>query len=140
MVKMDASWFMEFVDFVRESWQWCTAAIVMLLCLHHLIGNSGSEHGAKNAPNSRFYSTANNYATTISPITNVPYYSVSDQEFRSKLNPSDRLCFDNVVSNCQQLIDYCSHYGCGRGCSAKELKAKASALQKSMEINCPSSL
>ena len=140
VVKMDASWFIEFVSFVRENWQWCVAAIVMLLCLHHLMGNSGSEQGDNNESSSQSNSTGNSCVTTVSPVINVPYYSVSDQKLRSELNPSDRLNFDRVVSNSQQFVDFGAHYSFGNPGAAKELKTKASALQKSVAINDPSCL
>ena len=137
---MDTSWFMDFVGFVRENWPWCAAAIVMLLCLHHLMGDSGSEQGDNDETSSQSNSTGNSCVTTVSPVINVPYYSVSDQKLRSELNPSDRLNFDRVVSNSQQFVDYGSHFSYGNPGSANELKAKASALQKSVAINDPSCL
>ena len=140
VVKMDASWFIEFVSFVRENWQWCAAAIVMLLCLHHLMGNSGSEQGDNNESSSQSKSTGNSCVTTVSPVINVPYYSVSDQKLRSELNPSDRLNFDRVVSNSRHFVDYGTHYSYGNERFAKELKTKASALQQSVMVNDPSCL
>lgn len=140
VVKMDASWFIEFVSFVRENWQWCAAAIVMLLCLHYLMGNSGSEQGDNNESSSQSNSTGNSCVTTVSPVINVPYYSVSDQKLRSELNPSDRLNFDRVVSNSRHFVDYGTHYSYGNERFAKELKTRASALQQSIMVNDPSCL
>lgn len=140
VVKMDASWVIEFVSFVRENWQWCVAAIVMLLCLHHLMGNSGSEQGDNNESSSQSNSTGNSCVTTVSPVINVPYYSVSDKKLRSELNPSDRLNFDRVVSNSRNFVDYGTHYSYGNERFAKELKTKASALQQSIMVNDPSYL
>lgn len=140
VVKMDASWFFEFVSFVRENWQWCAAAIVMLLCLHYLMGKSGSEQGDKNESSSQSNSTGNNCVTTVSPVINVPAYNVSDQQLRSELNPSDRLNFDRVVSDSRRFVDYGTHYSYGNERFAKELKTRASALQQSVMVNDPSRL
>jgi len=78
--------------------------------------------------------------TTVSPVINVPYYSVSDKKLRSELNPSDRLNFDRVVSNSRNFVDYGTHYSYGNERFAKELKTKASALQQSIMVNDPSYL
>lgn len=138
--EMDASWFMEFVGFVRVNWQWCVAAIVMLLCLHHFMGSPDDGQIENSQSNSRSSSTGNNCVTTVSPVINFPNYSVSDQKLRSELNSSDRLYFDRVVSNSQQFVDFGSHCSFGNPGSAKEPKTKASALQKFVAINDPSCL
>lgn len=138
--EMDASWFMEFVGFVSENWQWCAAAVGLLLCLHHLMGNSGSKQGDNNESSSQSNSTGNNCVTTVSPVINVPAYSASDQQLRSELNPSDRLNFDRVVSNSRRFVDFGTHYTNGSGYLAKDLKIKASALQQSIIVNDPSCL
>lgn len=138
--EMDASWFMEFVGFVRENWQWCAAAVVMLLCLHHFMGSPDDGQIENSQSSSRSSSTGNNCVTTVSPVINFPNYSVSDQKLRSELNSSDRLYFDRVVSNSQQFVDFGAHCSFGNPGSAKELKTKVSALQKSVAINDPSCL
>ena len=138
--EMDASWFMEFVGFVRENWHWCVAAVGILFCLHHFMGSSDDSQIENGQSSSRSSSTGNNCVTTVSPVINVPYYSISDQKLRSELNPSDRLYFDRVVSNSQQFIDFGAHFSYRNPGSAKELKTKASALQKSVAINDPSCL
>ena len=138
--EMDTSWFMDFVGFVRENWQWCAAAIVMLLCLHYLMGKSGSEQGENNESSSQSNSTGNNCVTTVSPVINVPAYNVSDQQLRSELNPSDRLNFDRVVSDSRRFVDYGTHYTYGSEYTVKDLKIKASALQQSIIVNDPSCL
>ena len=140
VVKMDASWFMEFVGFVRENWHWCVAAIGILLCLHHFIGSSDEKQIERSESSSCSSSTGNSCVTTVSPVINVPYYSVSDQKLRSELNPSDRLSFDRVVSNSRHFVDYGTHYSYGNERFAKELKTKASALQHSIMVNDPSCL
>lgn len=138
--EMDTSWFMEFVGFVRENWPWCVAAVGILYCLHHFVGNSDDSQIENSQSSSRSCSTGNNCVTTVSPVINVPCYSVSDQKLRSELNPSDRLYFDRVVSNSRHFVDYGTHYSFDNPGSAKELKTKASALQKSVAINDPSCL
>lgn len=141
VVKMDASWFMEFVGFVRENWLWCVAAIGILLCLHHFIGSSDEKQIERSEPSSCSSSTGNSCSTTVNPVINVvPNYSVSDQSLRADLNPSDRLYFDRAVSNSQQFVDFGTHFSYRNPGSANELKAKASALQKSVAINDPSCL
>lgn len=135
VVKMDASWFIEFVSFVRENWQWCAAAIVMLLCLHHFMGNSDDKQAGSNELSSRSNSTGNSCTTTVNPVINVvPDYSVSDRNLRSELNQSDRRYFDTVYYNSQKFIDYGANCAYGNPASAMELKAKASALQESVAI------
>lgn len=94
---MDTSWFMEFVGFVRENWSWCVAAVGILYCLYHFMGNSDDSQIENSQSSSRSCTTGNNCVTTVSPVINVPCYSVSDQKLRSELNPSDRLYFDRVV-------------------------------------------
>lgn len=137
---MDTSWFMEFVGFVRENWPWCVAAVGILYCLHHFMGNSDDSQIENSQSSSRSCSTGNNCVTTVSPVINVPCYSVSDQKLRSELNPSDRLYFDRVVSNSRHFVDYGTHYSYGNERFAKELKTKASALQQSVMVNDPSCL
>lgn len=138
---MDASWFMEFVNFVRQNWHWCVAAVGVLFCLRHVMSSSDDKQAGSNELSSHSNSTGNSCTTTVNPVINVvPNYSVSDQSLRADLNPSDRQCFDQVISNTQQFIDYGAHFSYGNPSSTKELKAKANALQKSIAINDPSRL
>lgn len=133
--EMDASWFMEFVGFVRENWQWCAAAVGLLLCLHHLMGNFGSKQGDNNESSSQSNSTGNSCSTTVNPVFNViPNYSVSDQNLRSELSSSDRQFFDTVYYNSQKLIDYGANWTYNDPASVMELKSSASALQESVAI------
>lgn len=76
---MDTSWFLEFVGFVRENWPWCVTAVGILYCLHHFMGNSDDSQIENSQSSSRSCSTGNNCVTTVSPVINVPCYSVSDQ-------------------------------------------------------------
>lgn len=133
--EMDTSWFMEFVGFVRENWPWCVAAVGILFCLHHIMGNSDDKQAGSNELSSRFNSTGNSCTTTVNPVINVvPDYSVSDQNLRSELNQSDRRYFDTVYYNSQKFIDYGANCAYGNPASAMELKSKAYALQESVAI------
>lgn len=135
VVKMDASWFMEFVGFVRENWHWCVAAIGILLCLHHFIGSSDEKQIERSESSSCSSSTGNSCSTTVNPVINVvPNYSVSDRNLRSELNQSDRWYFDTVYYNSQKFIDYGANCAYGNPASAMELKSKAYALQESVAI------
>ena len=132
---MDASWFMDFVDFVRQNWQWCVAAVGILLCLHHFMGSSNGEQAENNVSSSRSNSTGNSCTATVSPVFNMtPNYSVSDQNLRSELSQSDRQYFDTVYYNSQKFIDYGAHCAHGNPASAMELMSKANALQESVAI------
>lgn len=133
--EMDTSWFMEFVGFVRENWPWCVAAVGILFCLHHFIGNSDDKQAGSNELSSRSNSTGNSCTTTVNPVINVvPDYSVSDRNLRSELNQSDRRYFDTVYYNSQKFIDYGANCAYGNPASAMELKSKAYALQESVAI------
>lgn len=135
VVKMDASWFMEFVGFVRENWHWCVAAIGILLCLHHFIGSSDEKQIERSESSSCSSSTGNSCSTSVNPVINVvPNYSVSDRNLRSELNQSDRRYFDTVYYNSQKFIDYGAKCAYGNPASAMELKSKACALQESVAI------
>lgn len=132
---MDASFFMDFVDFVRQNWQWCVAAVGILLCLHHFMGSSNGEQAENNVSSSRSNSTGNSCTATVSPVFNMtPNYSVSDQNLRSELSQSDRQYFDTVYYNSQKFIDYGANCVHGNPASAKELKSKACALQESVAV------
>ena len=138
---MDTSWFIDFVNFVRQNWHWCVAAVGVLLCLRYVMGSSDDKQAGSNELSSRSNSTGNSCSTTVNPVINVaPNYSVSDRNLRADLNPSDRLYFDRVVSNSQQFVDFGTHFSYRNPGSANELKTKASALQKSVAINDPSCL
>lgn len=138
---MDTSWFIDFVNFVRQNWHWCVAAVGVLLCLRYVMGSSDDKQAGSNELSSRSNSTGNSCSTTVNPVINVaPNYSVSDRNLRADLNPSDRLYFDRVVFNSQQFVDFGTHFSYRNPGSANELKAKASALQKSVAINDPSCL
>lgn len=133
--EMDASFFMEFVDFVRQNWQWCVAAVGILLCLHHFMGFSDDKQAGSNELSSRSNSTGNSCTTTVSPVFNmIPNYSVSDQNLRSELSSSDRLYFDRVYYNSQKLIDYGANCAYSNPASVMELNSKACALQESVAI------
>lgn len=132
---MDASFFIEFVDFVRQNWQWCVAAVGILLCLHHFMGSSNGEQAENNVSSSRSNSTGNSCTATVSPVFNMtPNYSVSDQNLRSELSQSDRQYFDTVYYNSQKFIDYGANCAHGNPASAMELMSKANALQESVAI------
>lgn len=132
---MDTSWFMEFVGFVRENWPWCVAAVGILFCLHHFMGNSDDRQAGSNELSSRSNSSGNSCTTTVNPVINVvPDYSVSDRNLRSELNQSDRRYFDTVYYNSQKFIDYGANCAYGNPASAIELKSKACALQESVAI------
>lgn len=133
--KMDASFFMEFVNFVRDSWQWCVAAVGILLCLHHFMSSSDGKQADSNNSSSSSTSIGNSCTTTVSPVFNMaPNYSVSDQNLRSELNQYERQHFDNVFHNSQQFLVYGANCAIDNSASAMELKSKASALQKSVAI------
>lgn len=133
--EMDTSWFMEFVGFVRENWPWCVAAVGILFCLHHFMGNSDDRQAGSNELSSRSNSSGNSCTTTVNPVINVvPDYSVSDRNLRSELNQSDRRYFDTVYYNSQKFIDYGANCAYGNPASAIELKSKACALQESVAI------
>lgn len=133
--KMDTSWFMEFVGFVRENWPWYVAAVGVLLCLRHVMDSSDDKQAGSNELSSRSNSTGNSCSTTVNPVINVvPNYSVSDRNLRSELNQSDRRYFDTVYYNSQKFIDYGANCAYSNPASAMELKAKASALQESVAI------
>ena len=138
---MDTSWFIDYVNFVRQNWHWCVAAVGVLLCLRYVMGSSDDKQAGSNELSSRSNSTGNSCSTTVNPVINdAPNYSVSDRNLRADLNPSDRLYFDRVVSNSQQFVDFGTQFSYRNPGSANELKAKASALQKSVAINDPSCL
>ena len=133
--EMDASFFMKYVDFVRQNWQWCVAAVGILLCLHHVMGSFDDKQAGSNELSSRSNSTGNSCTTTVNPVINVvPNYSVSDRNLRSELNQSDRRYFDTVYYSSQKFIDYGANCVYGNPALAMELKAKASALQESVAI------
>lgn len=133
--EMDTSWFMDFVNFVRQNWHWCVAAVGVLLCLRYVMGSSDDKQAGSNELSSRSNSTGNSCSTTVNPVINVvPNYSVSDRNLRSELNQSDRRYFDTVYYNSQKFIDYGANYAYRNPASAMELKAKASALQESVAI------
>lgn len=132
---MDTSWFIEFVNFVRQNWLWCVAAVGVLLCLRHVMGSSDDKQAGSNELSSRSNSTGNSCSTTVNPVINVvPNYSVSDQSLRAELSQSDRQYFDTVYYNSQKFIDYGANCAHGNPASAMELMSKANALQESVAI------